>query len=485
MADLDEIEKEKLRAEAAQRLQNLQAEAAQRLSGAPPIPATITAASRASEYAQRGLPTGDTVQGDQPAVDRDNPQTGLYTNQTGENLGRVQPGQQSPAGSTGIQGQQSPDEAAFWQANPNGAVKDPQTGMLIGLGNVAPTPPPVDANGMVSVNSGLGPPAVAYNDQTRINTGLGPPAGRFSIQQEIPDFVHIPEIDPGVVAQRRSIQNELAATMRDLNTASSVRPRGGISQREVLNQKLQQLTQANNALGQEHYRQSEARARAAMKNSDLQDKYRTNQDVIGATKALGGIQAAPGTPEHKAALAQIALNYPNAMRDKTFESKVIAASQFHDAREATRQRATEAGLIPVTTGYGQKGESVKFMTPAQHSEQQLEGINKELATRGLPLKATDIFNPIGAGHQSNKPYDQLGPNDIVSVPYTKKNGDEGTHKIKKATLESLKAQYNDRYKAAGGEFPTAAAPAAAPAGVGALPATPRVRKYNPETGQLE
>lgn len=408
-------------------------------------------AVRAADYAQRGLPTGPVAQGGDPVpVGFNNPQTGNFINPTGQNLGPTNVNgryQGNPPGAVGIQGALSPEEQAFWGANPNGAIKDPQTGNLIGLGTATPALPAVNENGMVTVNAGLGPPGTPYNQQTRVNEGLGPPSPKIPDQRVIPDFIQIPEINPVVIAQRQQLQNEIMATRNELRGASSARFKGQPSQREILSQRLNTLTDANNSLGLEFYRQTEAQRKATDENRGLQDKYITHQDVMEATKAIAKIQAPHGSDEFKKQYFDITDRYPNAMKDAAFKADVLKTAQFHDERAAARERAIAAGLVVQDVGVGQKGVSQKFVDP--------NAVPNAAQSRMAKIQGDLLYHSESATAQKAI--------DKGKLPY---KGMAVQHALEKE-MQELEKSY----------------PGLKPQTEEAAPA--KIRKYNPKTGKLE
>lgn len=193
----------------------------------------VTAASRVSDYSDRGLV---------PTIEP----------QVGQPL-------ETPAGSPYAVVQGAPlsqDEQAFWQANPNGAVMDHTTGALIGLGDhriqghqYSDTP--------YTVNAGLGPPATPFNQQQRINTGLGPASIPFSApQQQGPRMVTPADLyNPQIKAQMDNLDREIATRSDALRRANTQRiGKNQPSQHEVLSNELKNLQYSRNILGDEYYR---------------------------------------------------------------------------------------------------------------------------------------------------------------------------------------------------------------------------------------
>ncbi len=316
--------------------------------------------TRAVDYTQRGLPMGNVLQGE---PDPNAPSTGFYINQAGENLGSTT--QAAPQGAIGIQGVVSPQEVAFWQANPLGAVPHPVTGELIGLGgNVA-------------------------SRQAALES-ITPPEQIAGSRLQQPDFVNVTPVDPALIDRRNQIANEIANTQAQMRGASTQRiGRGQPSQFESLNAKLATLQHADSALANEHFRQSQQSAHAADQNRKMQEQYSIAQDATAAQIAMGRITAQPGTQEYKQAIANIALSYPHAVKDPRVEEALLKASTFHDERAAIAQKAAEAGLVEQVVGYGQKGPTIKYVAPTAGAEDALKkgyGLTPDVITNAPAMR---------------------------------------------------------------------------------------------------
>lgn len=173
-----------------------------------------------------------------------NPQ-GYFIDRGQANLGPT--GQIPPAGAVGIQGAPlSQDDQAFWQANPNGAVKDPQTGMLIGLGaHNLPRPEAQPALDYYNRNSGITARQVP-------GVGFVP----FSDTRQQPRMVTPADLyNPQIKAQMDNLDREIATRTDALRRASTQRiGKNQPSQHEVLSDELKHLQYSRNVLGDEYHR---------------------------------------------------------------------------------------------------------------------------------------------------------------------------------------------------------------------------------------
>jgi hypothetical protein len=415
----------------------------------------------AQEYAQRGLAPGSTLVGptanigQQPTPEQQQQYgIGNHIDAFGNPLGPTHDlsGNPNPAppGAVGIQGivatapgtgpagSGGMSEQAFWQANPLGAVRHPQTGDLIGLGN-----------------------SEAVKQARLASIGQGAPGTAAAAPKlPAPDFVQVPEIDKGNLARIQEMDQEIAAKQAELQTASTQRTGGGRrgggsisqpSQHDILTRDINTLRELRTGLSQNYHQQMQAAFEATKLNTEMGFKHDVAQDALGAHMALSAITDDPGSPEAKQAIAKIRADFPMAIYDPETKAKLLEAATFHDVQGEFLQRAQAAGYLPKMVSISSKGPDYKL----EGTTEQMESINKELKERGLPFGANAIFNnAVGKGIEGpdNRPYEQLKPDDILKVPYIDKKGDQQEANVKKSTLESLKKEFNERYKAAGGTF---------------------------------
>lgn len=384
MADEDTDEQRK-QLEEFQRQQAAAAlQASQNQPNAIPAEAPL-GTSRAIDYTSRGLPTGDTLLGGNASVGVGQTPTpdqqassgiGNYIGPYGQPLGPTHDLSGAPLpqpeGTTGIQGTLSPQEQDFWRANPAGAVLGPN-GQLLGLGE---TPQPASPD---------------------ISTGLGATAaGIFGPQQpeqaKVPDFINIPQIDQDLVARRQNISQQISDLQDQLGSASTYRAPAGRhgfqpSQADNIRTQLDTLLKVDHGLALEHHRQMEDYTNATHKNEDMKEKYRINQDSAGARRELASLN--PDDPEFaQKAFDLVDSKYPNARKDQRFEAKLQDVTLDAKKRAASRAAAEAAGLTVQRTGYGQRGESVKYVQPESALQQ------KAITDEARKQTAKD-FNEIG------------------------------------------------------------------------------------------
>lgn len=258
---------------------------------------------RAVEYAQRGLP----VEGEQNA-----------------------PGF---TGANTIQGTLSPQEQQFWAANPAGAIKDPETGALIGLGDkpVQPATPSTEA------------------------TGVAPQRA-----PTIDDF-----LDPAIESRRSEIANERALVMQHLNTASTQRSggrHGGPSQWDTEYAKLKALDHADSVLQKEQFNRAHIKAGIAAEQFKHQQGLDTAKQTQGFYSAMAQVRSPIGTPEHAQEVLAIAGQFPLAVNTPEIKKVLQEHADLHDSHSQLIANALAQGKIVTQTGISASGKPTYKIT---------------------------------------------------------------------------------------------------------------------------
>lgn len=392
MADQDEDEQRKLLEE----FQRQQAEQARRASQNQPnaISSEPSQPSRAVDYAQRGL----------------------VQNLEGGGFESRAPGTPFAA----VQGSPLSDqEQSFWAANPNGAVKDPITGNLIGLGSTPERQKQVEESvpqRPVFVNAGLG----------GIGQAATPPPAQFREQvrqpSEIPNFVNIPEVDPNISARRSQIAQSIADIDRRLPSAQTQRlVRGQPSERERLIMERAHYVRADDVLANELHNQNQARTHASDLNMKMRDQYAMTQDATALREDFNKIKSKPGTPQYAQDVLNLRINHPDAMRDPRSVELLDRAARSHEEEAAFLQRAQEQGVTPQVSGFHQGRTTYTIPKPAtdKFSADELKQNNKDLIVAGVNGNQFSQRTKVQRGTWDNTKNEftpsDTGPHQLVTI----------------------------------------------------------------------
>lgn len=269
----------------------------------------------------------------------------------------------------------SQQEEAFWQANPNGAVKDPQTGALIGLG------------------SGQAPQGV-MDEYARFGSGQGAPAVKQSPQSP---FQYQPQqaptaqdfINPQIEARRNQIANERSVIMRNLNTFSKVRPgRGQMSPWEAEYSKLKAIDHADGVLQREQATQANLKATIAHRNFQTQRVMDTDNQTAQFFAGLNQVKSPIGTPEHAQEVVALSQQFPLAMSKDEVRKTLKEHADLHDNTAQLIANAQAQGKTVTQTGISASGKPTYKITPSQG-----EVVNQQIQKETAKAFAKAPFTP--------------------------------------------------------------------------------------------
>lgn len=392
-SETDDEEQKRLQLEEFQRQQAAKAIEASRgqPNAIPNEPVRAVDRTVSQIFTARGLPVPDTVIAPTPDIGRmPTPQQqkqlgiGNYIDKFGDPVGPVTDLSgyhlPKPEGAVGIQGVQSPQEEQFWAANPAGAVKDPHTGMLIGLGN-GPAPKAI-TDEYARFGSGQGKPAggdVVFNPRTgtwESQSGTQP----YQRAPTIDDF-----IDPAIEARRGEIANERALVMDHLNTASKQRTGGGRhggggpSPWETEYAKLKALDHADSVLQKEQFGRAHLKAQIAGEEFKRQRGLDTASQTQAFYTAMSNVKSPIGTPEHAQEVMAIAAQLPLAANTSEIRQVLKEHADLHDSHAALLENARQSGATVRMTGIGPRG--------AQYKVEEAGAVPSQVQQRYIRLQA--------------------------------------------------------------------------------------------------
>lgn len=324
-------------------------------------------------YTARGLPVPSTVVAPTADIGRQPTEQeqkilgiGNYIDQFGDTIhpthdasGYPNP---MPAHAVGVQGVLSPREEQFWNANPNGAVKDRITGSLIGLGDSDLSRQRALQTADISPTGGSGAPMTfGGNGQERTPT--------------IDDF-----LDPAIESRRGEIANERATVMEHLNTASRQRIRGqGLSPWEIEYKKLQALDHADTVLQHEQFSRAHLKLETVKQNNLIQQRTQdanTEGEMRQFMYGLDPRQYPPGSVQRDQLFREKFGSNPQWLdllaRNKEFAKEVDEHIKGHEDVGLVMQQIQQAGGTVRMTGIGASGKPIYKVEEAGAVPAQVE-----------------------------------------------------------------------------------------------------------------
>lgn len=359
---------------------------------------------RAEEERQRARQEiGGGVIGSRPsypsaeALNRPRGEWGTPVNVTAASRSQQQLDNRNVPGASGDNPLQSAPQGdeAFWAANPNGAVKDPQTGMLIGLGNAqAPRP---EAQ-----------PALDFYK----NRGV-PQQQQFQARQ--PQSIHEYRNEK-INSQITNLENDQAIGMRRLQSLSPVSPgRGQDSPREIEEKRLKLVQHSLGVLKNERKDQTAMAFKYETANQKLQKE--TDHQNAG-TEIARWVNTLPKDPTaRQQAWQQELANRPDWLeaisQNSGVRDYVKEALKSHQtvAEQAAALRAAVPGRdVAITGGEGGKGR-FKVTDPtavpnvARTRYNRLQGeltYHTETAANELKAKPKQPYSGLATLHATQK-----------------------------------------------------------------------------------
>lgn len=495
MADIDE--------EAARRQQEYEAQRA--------LAERVTAASRVE--AMRTAPPSTTSQ---------------FVGAQGQLIGPVQTDEYgvtrpAPPGSVGIRGYPAPAAVSPEMVSPEGGVyADIGQAMQarareekLASAGVVRTP----GGAFLDTSTGTfvtNPEQAAATTRIRAaigQYGLMAPAGGGPAMIATPE--NIDRFNPAVnefAEQRAGVRNQMQDTMNRLQSLSGRKDAYGRDERARLTGAYRDLQrQHDDTLRQEHNATMEGFHRAA-ENAKLQKdiNLRGSMDSLNNAMYGGGIDQYPaGSPERREALRQIALDPANkaalnTRHGATEFGKLWNEQSQHENVNRTLAEQTAAGLTAVPTGIGARGGvSYRFKTQDEMAREGVpEGVRTKVATLqgDLAFHAAQSAAERAANIAANKPDTPYSKSSQLTAAQTELGALQQTYPnllqpVQRGAIQPAAVQpavapsppaapaVPAPYGVGGGGVPAATPPQQIAAATAAQP--PRVRRYNPQTGQLE